>query len=122
MDVNEITNKLLTKRPKMFRNDCGMGYVGGKIKYINSGFIIINPKRITYGLQKGSSDYIGWTTIKITPDMVGKNIAVFTSCEIKTKNDKLTKEQKTWNKIVKQDGGIAEVWKEDQILTGDEIE
>jgi hypothetical protein len=124
MDVNEIINKLLESRPMMFSNPVGSGFVGGKIKHTQSGsgIVVINPRRIKYGLCPGSADYIGWTSIEITPDMVGKKIAVFTSCEIKTENDRLSKEQRTWNKIVRKDGGIAEVWKENQILTGGEIE
>lgn len=124
---NDIANKILEKYPMTFRNDNGMGYVGGKKCRNDKGqIIIINPKIIKYGLFPGSSDRIGWTTIKITKEMVGQDIAIFTSIEIKTEGDRLSKEQKRWNKIVRKAGGISEVWKANGydliMLEGHEIE
>lgn len=63
---------------------------------------------LQYGLCKGSSDLIGWTTIEVTPEMVGKKIAVFTAIEVKT-TDSLRKEQKDFLNLVEQSGGIADV-------------
>ena len=48
---------------------------------------------IQFGLAKGSSDLIGFKTVKVTPDMVGQEIAQFVSLEIKTETGKLTKMQ-----------------------------
>ena len=42
-----------------------------------------NGRRVDFGLCKGSSDLIGWTEVIITPEMVGKKIAVFTAIEVK---------------------------------------
>lgn len=69
-------------------------------------------KGILYGLLVGSADYVGWTPVVITEDMVGQTVAVFTSWEIKTETDELEDEQVTWYKAVKRDGGIARVIKE----------
>jgi hypothetical protein len=38
---------------------------------------------IRFGLCPGSHDLIGWTEKIITPDMVGKKVAIFTSVETK---------------------------------------
>lgn len=67
---------------------------------------------IKYGLCNGSSDLIGWTPIKITPDMVGKRIAVFTAVEVKKDKHgkyKATKEQKAFISAVLNNGGYAGV-------------
>lgn len=67
---------------------------------------------IKYGLCNGSSDLIGWTPITITPDMVGKRIAVFTAVEVKKdKRGKYqaTKEQKAFISAVLNNGGYAGV-------------
>ena len=59
---------------------------------------------------KGSADLIGWTTRTITADMVGQQIAVFTSIEVKTpRTGRLTPEQRQWLAAVETAGGIAGV-------------
>ena len=64
---------------------------------------------VQFGLAKGSSDLIGFKTIKVTPDMVGQEIAQFVSLEIKTETGKLTKMQHNWLQKVKTSGGIVGV-------------
>jgi hypothetical protein len=57
---------------------------------------------VRYGLQKGSSDLIGWTTKEIN----GQRIAVFTAIEVKDKG-RPTPEQLNFIAQVKAAGGIA---------------
>jgi hypothetical protein len=64
---------------------------------------------VTFGLCKGSADLIGWTTKTITPDMVGQQVAVFTSIEVKTPTGRVQPEQKQWLDAVQAAGGIAGV-------------
>ena len=64
---------------------------------------------VTFGLAKGSADLIGWTTRMITPDMVGQQVAVFTSIEVKTATGRLRPEQQQWLEVVQAAGGIAGV-------------
>ena len=61
--------------------------------------------------MKGS-DRIGFTEIKITPDMVGKTIAVFTGIEIKSATDRLKSGQIKFHDFILDHGGISEIWKE----------
>ena len=62
---------------------------------------------VTFGLAKGSADLIGWRTITITPDMVGRQVAVFTSIEVKTERGRIRPEQHAWLTAVTGAGGIA---------------
>jgi hypothetical protein len=62
---------------------------------------------IQFGLMRGSADLIGWRTVTITPDMVGQQVAVFTSIEVKTPTGRVTPEQRTWLENVMRAGGIA---------------
>ena len=62
---------------------------------------------VTFGLCKGSADLIGWRTLTITPDMVGQQVAVFTSIEVKTPTGRVQPEQKQWLEAVQAAGGIA---------------
>ena len=62
-----------------------------------------------FGLCKGSADLIGWTSRTITPEMVGQQVAIFTSIEVKTPTGRIRPEQKTWLDAVVKAGGIAAV-------------
>jgi hypothetical protein len=62
---------------------------------------------IQFGLAKGSADLIGLRTVTITPDMVGRQMAVFTSLEIKTPTGRATPEQRNWLEMVRSRGGLA---------------
>jgi hypothetical protein len=64
---------------------------------------------VQFGLCKGSADLIGYRTITITPDMVGQQVAVFTSIEVKTPTGRLRPEQQQWLDAVQAAGGIAGV-------------
>ena len=56
----------------------------------------------------GSGDLIGWNSVEVTPDMVGKKVAIFLSVETKRpKNGHVSTEQKTWMNVVNNAGGIA---------------
>lgn len=64
---------------------------------------------VQFGLCKGSADLIGWRTITITPEMVGQQVAVFASIEVKTPTGRLRLEQQQWLDAVQAAGGIAGV-------------
>jgi len=69
----------------------------------------INGRPVQFGLCKGSADLIGWTTRTVTQDMVGTQVAVFTSIEVKTATGKIRPEQQQWLNAVQAAGGIAGV-------------
>ena len=62
-----------------------------------------------FGLCKGSADLIGYRTITITPDMVGQQVAVFLSIEVKTPTGRIRPEQQAWMETIQAAGGIAGV-------------
>jgi hypothetical protein len=68
-----------------------------------------NGQKVKYGLCKGSSDLIGLTPIKITSEMVGKTVAVFTALEVKTKSGRATPEQVEFIYAINNYGGIAAI-------------
>ena len=101
---------------RLFRNNVGTGYAGHFILraarpmsvLLQAGDSIIRNARILRaGLCVGSSDLIGWTKITITQDMVGREMAIFTATEIKTKLVKVTKEQQNFISVVNASGGIG---------------
>ena len=117
----EIRLRASQRGARLFRNNVGFGYVSTKkaefnrtqcVQLVNlyPGDCVLRKARpIKFGLQKGSGDEIGWTPLIIKPEMVGKQIAVFTSVEVKTKTGKPSTEQKNWHNVIKKSGGYSVV-------------
>jgi VRR-NUC domain len=64
---------------------------------------------VRYGLCTGSSDLIGFVPVKITPEMVGHTIPVFTAIEVKHGRGKPTPEQTNFISHIQRSGGYAGV-------------
>ena len=62
---------------------------------------------VQFGLCKGSADLIGYRTVTITPEMVGQQVAVFLSIEVKTPTGRLRPEQLACMETVQAAGGIS---------------
>ena len=93
---------------KIFRNNTAQAWVGQSKRLTDGSMLILNPRILHAGLCVGSSDLIGWTTRVITPDMLGKRIAIFTAIEVKAAT-KPTKDQLQFIEAVRAGGGIAGV-------------
>ena len=63
--------------------------------------------RVVYGLCPGSSDLIGFQTIRIAPEMVGQTIAQFLAIEVKGPNTSLRVGQRNFLRVVSEAGGKA---------------
>ena len=82
----------------------------GVVAFRNNVGQYTDPKTgrpIRYGLGTGSSDLIGWTPVLVTPDMVGKTLAVFTACEVKGPSGRPTEAQLNFITQVLRAGGFA---------------
>lgn len=107
MEMTKITESYVMNRHKnsvlknnnikLWRNNVGLFY---------------NYRRdpIRCGLCPGSADLIGFESIIITPEMLGKRLAVFRADEIKKdKNQKLSPQQIEWLSMCKEMGAIINV-------------
>ncbi len=106
----KIINKILSELPdnkRLFRINSGMGWAGIILKHTGNMIVLKNPFPF-HGAPAGFPDLIGWETVKITSDMVGQEIAVFTGCEIKA-TGKLSPDQKLFRKLILKTGGIFQV-------------
>ena len=93
---------------RMFRNNVARGWVGRVSQRGNGGVVVLHDARPLHaGLCVGASDLIGWTPVRITPEMVGQTVAVFTAIEGKTPRMKVTPEQVTFLQAVSGGGGIG---------------
>jgi len=97
--MRDIMVALSKAGARTFRNNVGVAKFKG-----DDG----KPRYVRYGLCNGSSDVIGLTPIVITPDMVGKTVAVFTAVEVKRpKNKREQEDQQNFVAMVRGRGGIA---------------
>ncbi|MFZ3118222.1 MAG: hypothetical protein WA159_07885, partial [Variovorax sp.] len=113
--INKILLKVSHGNVRLFRNSVGLGWVGKSMRFnapttfkAAPGDVLIRRARPLHaGLTVGSGDLIGWTSIEITPEMVGQRVAVLTSLEAKEGSGRSTQEQIHWREQVRQAGGIA---------------
>lgn len=103
------------KGVRIFRNNQGTAWIGKSVVFhdnrtvnVKKGDVLIENARVFHaGLCKGSSDLIGLKSVIITPEMVGKPVAVFLAPEIKTKSGRASVEQIAFLKMVNDLGGIG---------------
>lgn len=113
MTEHDLQNKIMlaigSGDTRIFRNNVAMAWVGEIVRRTPTTVLLRNPRPLHAGLCTGSSDIIGWHTITVTLDMVGKRIAVFTAIEVKTERGRTTPEQRQFIDAVRSAGGIADV-------------
>lgn len=109
----------------LFRCHTGSAWVsgGGKPSRRTDGSVLVPAARpVALGLSfpdgkpvTGTHDLLGWTTIEITPEMVGKSVAVFTSIEAKnSEGGRRSPEQVKFMNNVIAGGGISGFASSDQ--------
>lgn len=101
-------DRTLTRWQRLWRINNGVGWVGGNVEGASGA----RPFR---AIEKGMHvDQIGFDSLVITPDMVGKRVAVFVGCELKaTRDDKLSPDQVKTKKLIVKMGGIHREVRED---------
>ena len=84
-------------RVKLYRNSRGTVQLpaGGMLRYG------VGPN--------GASDFLGWVSVRVTPEMVGTDVAVFCAIEAKAPKENATPEQSDFLDTVLAAGGIAGV-------------
>lgn len=94
---NDIVSNLSCGPSRLFKFQCGT-------------FELADGRFLTVGVP-GMSDLLGWKTIEITPDMVGRFIPVYCAIEVKKLGGRTEKKrlaaQKSFVSEVKRHGGIA---------------
>jgi hypothetical protein len=101
---------------RSFRNNVALA-AAGRIQWIKrvetvtlqaGDAVVRNARPLHAGLVKGSGDLIGWKRVTITPEMVGTDVAVFMSVEVKDGDKgKTSTDQNHWRNVVIDFGGIA---------------
>jgi len=108
----DIINEILRNMPenqRLFRINAGMGWAGRAVKHGN--ITVIKNAFPFHGAPEGWPDICGWTSVTITPDMVGDTVAVFTGIEVKA-TGKTTGAQRALGGIIERMGGVWKVIKD----------
>jgi hypothetical protein len=97
---------------RLFRQNVGQGWQGQRDQQAErmlGGNVIVlrNPRPLIAGLCTGSSDLIGWRSIEVTADMVGRRLAVFAAVEVKSATGRPTEQQRAFLAAVQDAGGVA---------------
>jgi hypothetical protein len=98
---------------RLFRNQVGEAWHGnsqigrGRPAFGPLTVTLQHARRIRFGLCPGSADLVGWKSVTITPDMVGKRLAVFASVEVKDGSGRTGFHQEQWRSQVTYAGGLA---------------
>lgn len=128
--LRRIQIELSPRGYRLFRNSVGLGYVGTLVNETASNRIhreiidgvevyteaesrryitLANARPVKFGLAVGSPDLVGWKRVVITPEMVGKDVAVFVGIEGKTPRVRLTEDQENFLEQIARWGGYAAV-------------
>lgn len=102
---------------RIFRQNKGAGWYGKFLKPPMSTSAIINPsdvlirdaKPMRAGMCPGNTDLVGWTTITIEPEHIGKRLAIFTAIECKTDTLPGSPDRKKFVESVRLAGGFTRV-------------
>ena len=107
--LRSIMLGLSTPGVRLFRQNVGTGWTGDITRLKDGSILIKNPRPLQAGLCKGSSDLIGWRSVEVTPEMVGRRVALFLAVEVKGERGRATDEQRNFINRVRLDGGLAVV-------------
>lgn len=105
-----LTNKIREAASKigarLFVMSSGTFWQGRIVGQTEKTITLEYPKRYIIGFE-GLSDLIGGSPVTITSEMVGQTMMVMTAIEVKSANDRPSKEQVNFNDRVRQWGGRA---------------
>ena len=93
----------------LFRCNTGLGWAGKSVRRGDGSVLVHDARPLHAGLCTGSSDLIGWRSVEITQEMVGRRIGVFVALEVKSATGRTTVEQRRFIDAVRAAGGIADV-------------
>jgi hypothetical protein len=123
-DVERAIRLALSRGPtRLFRQHVGLYWQGEAVPLKSGDVLLKNPRRIDVGFE-GQPDEGGWTSVTITPEMVGMVIAVALQIEIKrSRGAHRRKKQKEFIAFCKtmgvRAGFAASVEDAERIVAGD---
>jgi len=104
---NDIRNALADDG-FIFRANVGTAWASNDISKLPDGALLLrNPRPFSTGLPPGFADLFGFVPVRITADMVGKDVAMFVALECKSSRGKAREAQERFVDAVNTAGGRA---------------
>lgn len=94
---------------RLFRNNIGVGWQGEVREHTAGRLVMLNPRPLHAGLFVGSPDLVGWRSLTVRPEHVGRVLAVFTGLEVKAPGRNPTPAQRQFLAAIIDAGGLAGV-------------
>ena len=117
MSTATVNDAAWLSNPYTWRNNRGVFYAKGLRRPVFCGIPEPKPKQHEDGYYEDDDDLkggdrIGFEQVVITPDMVGKTVAVFKNIEIKGYGDTPKRGQILFHNFIIALGGLSEFWLE----------
>ena len=93
----------------LFRANVGEAWTGTLATNNLNRVIIEDARRFRSGLPIGFPDLFGFRTVEITPEMVGKKLAVFAFIEVKKPGSRTSKAQEKMHSFLHDAGAVGGV-------------
>lgn len=93
----------------LFRNNVALAWAGKLVSNRNGVVTLSNARPIHAGLCVGSSDLVGPTPVIVTPELIGRVLAVFTAIEVKSARGVVADQQQNFMDQMNRLGAIAGV-------------
>ena len=109
---NEIRVAIGAKQTAtLFRANVGEAWTGicRRMNWIPDRVVIDGARRFQSGLPVGFPDLFGFQTIEVTPEMVGKKLAVFAFLEVKKPGGRTSRAQEKMLAFLRAAGAVGGV-------------
>lgn len=101
----------------LYRNNTGIGWAGTFMGRDGAGNVVLkNARPLHAGLCTGSSDAIGWANVIVTPEMLGRSLAVFLAVEAKSRRGATSADQIRFLHNVNRARGIGIVLRDGESI------
>ncbi len=111
---HEIQNEIrvavgTTQVATLFRANVGEAWTGicRRMNWIPDRVVIDGARRFQSGLPVGFPDLFGFQTIEVTPEMVGRKLAVFAFLEVKKPGGRTNKAQEKMHAFLHEAGAVG---------------
>lgn len=111
---HEIQNEIrvavgTTQAATLFRANVGKAWTGNKVVCCDHMITLSCARPFSTGLPIGFPDLFGFRTVEVTPEMVGKKLAVFAFLEVKKPGGRTSRAQEKMLAFLRDAGAVGGV-------------